>query len=66
MTWLLTFWLIGADGRIFAHDVLHGFSTEADCRDFGSRIPVKHGEVRWACTKETTLHPAVWYSEVKF
>jgi hypothetical protein len=61
--WLLTFWLIGADGKVFAHDTLHGFGSEADCREFGSHIPVKHGMVRWTCQKENFEHPAGWYHE---
>jgi hypothetical protein len=66
MSWLLVFWLIGADGRIFAHDSIHGFATEADCRDFGAHIPVKHGVVRWECKREDILRPAAWYTESRY
>lgn len=63
MSWLLTFWLITSNGQIFAHDTLHGFATQADCREFASHIPVHNGVVRYECTQESLLKPAVWYTE---
>lgn len=60
MSWILVFWLIGADGRVFAHDSLHGFATKGDCDHFGGRIPVRHGVVRWTCERESAT-PTVWF-----
>jgi len=60
MHWILVFWLIGADGRVFAHDSLHGFASEKDCNYYGGRIPVRHGVVRWKCEQEQ-ITPTVWF-----
>jgi hypothetical protein len=60
MTWILCFWLIGADGRVFAHDAIHGFANKADCDRFGGRIPVRHGIVRWTCEQEA-VQPTAWF-----
>lgn len=66
MSWFIVFWLIGADGHVFAHDSIHGFGTQADCERFGGRIPVKHGIVRWQCKPEGNTKPVAWYSDVKY
>lgn len=66
MSWYIIFWLIGGDGRVFAHDSVHGFATEADCRLFGGAIPVKHGMVRWECKREDNLRPVTWYTTVNY
>jgi hypothetical protein len=61
-SWLLVFWLIGADGRVFANDTLHGFGSKADCELFAGRIPVKHGVVRWECKPDDPKKQSVWYN----
>jgi hypothetical protein len=63
MSWLLVFWLVGADGKVFAHDSLHGFASKQDCELFAGAIPVKHGIVRWECKPEDKLKPAMWYHD---
>jgi hypothetical protein len=66
MSWFIVFFLIGGDGRIFAHDSVHGFASRADCMDFGSHIPVHNGVVRYECKQEDPLKPVIWYNDSRY